>query len=147
LGAVILIAGISLGAAKKSGPFQKPSNEQAHTNTQKTGDTATKKQGKVYRADEANFHKLVLKSDVPVLVDFYADWCGPCRMMAPVLDDLARETADAKIVKVNVDRNPRLAARYNVRSIPSLKVFEDGKVVDERVGFLSKSRLKAMLGS
>jgi thioredoxin 1 len=146
LGAVIVIAGISLGAAKKSGPVQKPSNEQVQKNTQKPEDS-TKKQGEVHHADETNFHKLVLKSDVPVLVDFYADWCGPCRMMAPVLDDLARETTDAKIVKVNVDRSPRLAARYNVRSIPSLKVFEDGKIVDERVGFVSKSRLKEMLGS
>lgn len=108
--------------------------------------TATKPQGQVHHADETNFAELVLNSDVPVLVDFYADWCGPCRRIAPVLEELARETPDARIVKVNVDRSPPLAARYGIDSIPSLKVFEDGKVVDEQVGLASKVRLKAMLG-
>jgi thioredoxin 1 len=108
--------------------------------------TATKQEGKVYHADEANFSEVVLGSDVPVLVDFYADWCGPCRMVAPVLDELARETTEAKIVKVNVDRSPQLAARYGINSIPALKVFDDGKVVDEQVGLASKTRLKKMLG-
>jgi thioredoxin 1 len=107
--------------------------------------TGTKEKGKVHHAGEANFADMVLKSDVPVLVDFYADWCGPCQAVAPVLEDLARET-NAKIVKVNVDHSPRLAAHYGINSIPNLKVFEDGKVVDEEVGLASKTRLKAMLG-
>jgi thioredoxin 1 len=108
--------------------------------------TATKQQGKVHHANEDNFAELVLNSDVPVLVDFYADWCGPCRMVAPVLEELAKETTDAKIVKVNVDHSPQLAARYGVNSIPSLKVFDEGEVVDGQVGLASKARLKAMLG-
>ena len=108
--------------------------------------TATKQENKLYHADEANFDELVLNSDVPVLVDFYADWCGPCRTLAPVLEELARETSDAKIVKVNVEHSPQLAARYGISSIPSLKVFEDGKIVDEQVGLASKARLKVMLG-
>lgn len=107
--------------------------------------TATKQEGKVHYADEANFAELVLNSDAPVLVDFYADWCGPCRMVAPVLEELARDTTDANIVKVNVDHSPKLAERYGISSIPSLKVFEDGKVVDGHVGLASKARLKAML--
>jgi thioredoxin 1 len=109
--------------------------------------TATNQENKVHHADEANFAELVLNSDVPVLVDFYADWCGPCRMVAPVLEELAQETTDARIVKVNVDHSPQLAARYNITSIPSLKAFVDGKVVDEQVGLAGKARLKAMLGN
>jgi thioredoxin 1 len=108
--------------------------------------TATNQKGKVHHANEANFNDLVMNSDVPVLVDFYADWCGPCRMVAPVLEELARETTDAKIVKVNVDHSPQLAARYRINSIPALKVFEQGKVVDEQVGLASKGRMKKMLG-
>lgn len=109
--------------------------------------TATKPQGKVHHASEASFAELVLNSDAPVLVDFYADWCGPCRMIAPVLEELARESTNAKIVKVNVDHCPQLAARYGIDSIPSLKVFEDGKVVDEQVGLVNKAQLKRMLGT
>jgi thioredoxin 1 len=150
LGACIVIAGIPLVAASNTGPAPMAPQGQKDTITQKTGDksmlTATKQQGKVLYADEANFAELVLASDIPVLVDFYADWCGPCRMLAPVLEELASETDEAKIVKVNVDDSPRLAARYRIRSIPSLKVFDGGKVVDEHVGMASKSQLKTMLG-
>jgi thioredoxin 1 len=107
--------------------------------------TATTSRGTVYHADESNFDQLVLNSDVPVLVDFYADWCGPCRMLAPVLEELAKETSDARIVKVNVDQAGQLASRYGIESIPSLKVFKDGKVVDEHVGLANKARLKSLL--
>ncbi|NLF73725.1 MAG: thioredoxin [Candidatus Anammoximicrobium sp.] len=106
----------------------------------------TAKKGRVHHADETTFGRLVLKANVPVLVDFYADWCGPCRMLAPVLEELARETANAKIVKVNIDENPQLAARYGVEAIPNLKVFRDGEVVDERIGIARKTDLKKMLG-
>jgi thioredoxin 1 len=108
--------------------------------------TTATQSGEVHHADESNFAELVLNSDVPVLVDFYADWCGPCRMVGPVLEELARETTDARIVKVNVDHSPALAARYGVSSIPSLKVFDGSKVVDEHLGVANKHRLKAMLG-
>jgi len=150
LGVAIVIAGVSFGAGSNSCSVAKPSKRQSDTNTRKTGETvmltATKQEGKVHHADEANFAETVLNSDVPVLVDFYADWCGPCRMVAPLLEELARETTDAKIVKVNVDHSPQLAARYGINSIPSLKVFEDGKVADEHVGVANKARLKKMLG-
>lgn len=99
----------------------------------------------VQHANEANFRNLVLKSEVPVLVDFYADWCGPCQRLAPVLEELATETMDARIVKVNVDHSPSLAAEYGVNSIPILKVFKKGKLTDQFVGLASKNQLRAML--
>jgi thioredoxin 1 len=149
VGAVIVVAGISFGAGSNTGPAVKSPTRQSDANPQRTGDrtmfTATKQEGKVRHADEANFAEVVLRSDVPVLVDFYADWCGPCRAVAPLLEELARETPDARIVKVNVDHSPQLAARYGINSIPNLKVFRDGKVVDEQAGLASKARLKAML--
>jgi thioredoxin 1 len=105
--------------------------------------TQTKSQ--VHHANEATFGNVVLKSNVPVLVDFYADWCGPCKRLAPILEELAAETPDARIVKINVEDSPSLAAEYGVSSIPSLKVFRNGEVSDELVGLASKSQLRAML--
>ena len=101
--------------------------------------------GTVEHANESTFDEHVLKSDVPVLVDFYADWCGPCRALAPTLEQLARETTTAKVVKVNVDNNPTLAARYGISSIPSLIVFKDGQAVDGLGGLASKAELKSLL--
>ncbi len=108
--------------------------------------TSTQADGKVQHANDSNFDQRVLSSDALVLVDFYADWCGPCKMLAPVLEELARENPEARIVKVNVDHSPRLAARYGISSIPSLKAFKDGQVVGEHVGMASKAHLKALLG-
>jgi thioredoxin 1 len=105
----------------------------------------TDTQNAVVHADEKTFRKEVLNSEVPVLVDFYADWCGPCRLLGPVLEELAQETPDAKIVKVNVDESPQLAEKYGVRSIPNLLVFKDGQVVDQQVGVASKQQLKSLL--
>ena len=103
-------------------------------------------QGKLEHANEATFDRQVLQADVPVLVDFYADWCGPCQMIAPVLEEVARETPGGKVVKVNVDDNPGLASRYRISSIPSLLVFKDGEVVSQHVGLANKAQLKALLG-
>jgi thioredoxin 1 len=80
-----------------------------------------------------------------VLVDFYADWCGPCQRLAPVLDELAAEVPDARIVKVNVDHSPRLASEYGIDSIPNLKVFKNGTITHEIVGLAGKSQLRALL--
>ena len=107
--------------------------------------SATQTQSQVHHANEANFRDLVLNSDVPVLVDFYADWCGPCKRLAPTLEELAAETPQARIVKVNVDQNPGLASQYGISAIPSLKVFKNGAVVDETAGLASKNQLRAML--
>ena len=87
----------------------------------------------------------VLESQMPVLVSFYADWCGPCKRLAPVLEDVARDTTTAKIVEVNVDQNGALADRYGVSSLPTLIVFNHGQVIARQTGAASKNRLKAML--
>jgi thioredoxin 1 len=100
----------------------------------------------VLHADENNFANVVLKSKVPVLVDFYADWCGPCKRIAPILEELATEVPNAKIVKINVEDSPSLAAEYGINAIPSLKLFENGQVSEEIVGLASKGQLQAMLG-
>ena len=99
----------------------------------------------VLHANEATFESIVLKSDVPVLVDFFADWCGPCRSLGPTLVELAEETPDAKIVKVNVDDSPNLAAEYGVDAIPCLKVFKNGAVTRQFVGLACKSQLKSII--
>jgi thioredoxin 1 len=108
--------------------------------------TRTQRESSVKYANEADFRQLVLNAEVPVLVDFYADWCGPCRMIAPALEELASETTEAKVVKVNVDQNPRLAARYGISSIPSLLVFQDGEVVRQQVGVANMAQLRSLIG-
>lgn len=100
----------------------------------------------VIHADEGTFEKAVLQSDVPVLVDFWAAWCGPCKAIAPVLDELSSEfDGKARIVKIDVDANPNLAAQYGIRSIPSLFVFKNGEKVDNVVGMQPKAQLSALL--
>jgi thioredoxin 1 len=95
---------------------------------------------------QENFEKEVLQSSSPVLVDFWAEWCGPCKMIAPVLDELAGEyDGKIKIGKVDVDSQQSLAAEYRVRSIPTLLVFKNGQIVDQKVGAKSKRDLKESL--
>ena len=95
----------------------------------------------------ANFDTDVLGSDIPVVVDFFATWCGPCRMMAPVVEEIAAEAGDTLIVgKVNVDEAEDLAVQYGVSSIPTLMLFKDGKQIDSKVGVRSKEDILAMLG-
>lgn len=92
-----------------------------------------------------NFEEEVLKSDKPVLVDFWASWCGPCRMMAPVIDEVADEVADAKVGKINVDEEPELADAFKITSIPTLVVFKNGTIVSKSVGVRPKSAVIDML--
>jgi len=96
--------------------------------------------------NDNNFEEEVIKSKLPVLVDFYAEWCGPCKMMAPLIDKLAKEyDGKWKIAKVNVDESPQTSAKYGIQSIPSLKFFKNGEVVDELLGFQSEDNIKAKL--
>lgn len=88
---------------------------------------------------DSNFDELVLKSDKPVLIDFWAEWCGPCRMVGPVVDEIAKEFGETAVVgKVNVDHNPKIATEYGIMSIPALLFFKGGKLVDKQVGAVPK---------
>ena len=92
-----------------------------------------------------NFQKEVMESGQPVLLDFWASWCGPCRMVAPVVEELAQERPDIKVGKVNVDEQPELASRFQVMSIPTLVVIKDGKVANQAVGARPKSQILSLL--
>jgi len=102
----------------------------------------------IVQISDASFDQDVLKADGPVLVDFWAEWCGPCKMIAPVLDELAEEYAGKlKVCKLNIDANPDTAPKYGVRGIPTLIIFKNGQAEATKVGALSKSQLAAFIDS
>ncbi len=97
---------------------------------------------------DASFDADVLQSDKPVLLDFWAEWCGPCKMIAPILDEVAKEYGDkVQIAKINVDENQQVPAKFGIRGIPTLILFKNGTVAAQKVGALSKSQLTAFLDS
>ncbi len=95
--------------------------------------------------NKENFQEEVVQSDKPVLVDFWASWCGPCRMVSPIVDEIAQERPDVKVVKVNVDQEQELALQFGVMSIPTLVVMKDGKVVNQAVGVRPKEQILDLL--
>ncbi|MSQ51801.1 MAG: thioredoxin TrxA [Betaproteobacteria bacterium] len=102
----------------------------------------------ILHVTDDSFESEVLKSDVPVLVDYWAEWCGPCKAIAPLLEDIAREyTGKIKVAKVNVDENQQTPQKYGIRGIPTLMLFKGGNIEATKVGALSKSQLSAFLDS
>jgi thioredoxin 1 len=102
----------------------------------------------IQQVTDANFEEEVLQSDQPVLVDYWAEWCGPCKGLAPVLDEVAREyEGRLKIAKLNVDQNSEIPPKYNIRGIPTLILFKNGVEVANKMGALSKSQLSAFIDS
>jgi len=103
---------------------------------------------KIVHVTDDNFESEVLQSSQPVLVDYWAEWCGPCKMIAPVLDEIAAEyDGRVKIAKLNIDDNPNTPPRYGIRGIPTLMLFKDGEVEATKVGAVSKSQLTAFIDS
>ena len=102
----------------------------------------------IVHVSDSSFEQDVLKSSVPVLLDFWAEWCGPCKMIAPILDQIAAEYAGKVLVaKMNVDESPRTPTKYSVRSIPTLMLFKNGTVVDQKIGAVRKADVAAFLDS
>ena len=95
--------------------------------------------------NENNFHSEVINSEKKVLLDFWAPWCGPCRMVVPIVEEIAEERSDIKVVKINVDENPELASRFGVMSIPTLMVMENGQVLKKAMGARPKQAILGML--
>lgn len=99
----------------------------------------------IIKISKENFASEVLNSNKPVLLDFYADWCGPCRMVGPIVSEIANERSDVKVGKINVDEQPELAAQFQVMSIPMLAVIKNGKLENQVVGYRTKEQIEAML--
>jgi len=100
---------------------------------------------KALHVNKDNFHKEVLNSDKPVLLDFFASWCGPCKMVAPILDEIAQEREDIKVCKVDIDEQPELASRYRIMSVPTLMVLKNGQIMEQSIGARPKHQILAMV--
>ncbi len=146
----IAIAVVSIDLARASAGSDQSlvsEKEQPANSKEKAKMTSVQSAVGTVKVTEGNFDDQVLKSDVPVLVDFFAEWCGPCHVQAPILDELASEVDKAKIAKVDVDESSDLARRYGIRSLPTLLVFKNGEAVARHEGVASKEQLKMLLAA
>lgn len=99
----------------------------------------------VLQANQSNFEKEVLQSQLPVLVDFYTTWCGPCRQLSPIIEEISKNTKGFKVAKINIEEEAELAARYHIMSVPTLIVFKDGREANKVVGVVTKEQIMNML--
>lgn len=151
VGAVVailaLLAVVAAGCEQEEETKPEPAEKTTEQDPgQPEGGAEGKIEGKIIKVDGASFDSEVLKADGPVLIDFYADWCGPCHALHPILEELAADYAGkVKFTRVDVDNNGDLARKYDVRGIPALFVIKNGEVVDQTVGLQGKADLQAML--
>jgi thioredoxin 1 len=131
-----------------SGNRSPPTIRSKHSNESPKGGKYTVSNPSIVHTSDATFDKDVLKSDKPVLLDFWAEWCGPCKMIAPILDEIADTYKDKiRIAKLNIDDNPHTPPKFNIRGIPTLILFKNGTVEAQKVGAVTKSQLAAFLDS
>jgi thioredoxin 1 len=143
---IVLVGGLAFyGMTRGSGscPFSpsRPAPVESVAMSSATANTGAT----LVHADDNSFDATVLQAKGPVLVDFYADWCGPCQKLGPVLERVSEDLTDGIIVKVNVDHSPQIASRYNVQSIPTLLVFADGQIVDKAMGLQSEQEIRQLM--
>ena len=135
---VIIISSIFIN--KKTEEYIQGSNSQNIINENEEEDSMN-----VLKVTDDTFEQEVLKSNIPVLIDFYADWCGPCKMLSPIVDEVAAENDDIKVVKVNVDEAQNTAIKYQIMSIPTLVVIKNGNEVNRSVGVIDKEEIISMV--
>ncbi len=143
---IVLVGGMAIyGMTRGSGSCPLIPSRPTSADSAAMSSAAADPGATLIHADDTSFDAAVLQADGPVLVDFYADWCGPCQKLAPVLDRVAEDLTEGRIVKVNVDHSPKVASRYDIQSIPTLLVFADGEVVDKTMGMQSESEIRGLL--
>ncbi len=139
---IVIIILINLFLKKQNEKILYQGEEQNNTNSEISKEEY---EMDILKVNSQNFEEEVLKSEKPVLVDFYADWCGPCKMLSPIVDEVAQENEDIKVVKVNVDDSQDLAMKYQVMSIPTLVVIKEGNEINRSVGLIDKNQVVNMI--
>lgn len=140
---LIIIFIISLIFISKT--LQKESEKKLASSNEKVQYQNEENKTNILNVTSENFESEVLQSDKTVLIDFYADWCGPCKILSPIVEEVAKENADVKVVKINVDSEQEIAMEYKVMSIPTLAVIKDGKEINRAIGVIEKSEILTLL--